>query len=91
MDSRTGYIRSAEALAELTPDQKELYDVFVNVENLNRRMQDELKATGRTRAFKNSPCPCGSRKRFKNCCKRTREAFSAPDGAFAAPFEGVEK
>lgn len=35
---------------------------------LTPRARRQLGATGRTRVTRNSPCPCGSRKRFKRCC-----------------------
>lgn len=40
----------------------------IDVRNLTERQRNQLAAMGRTRVSRNSPCPCGSRKRFKNCC-----------------------
>jgi uncharacterized protein YecA (UPF0149 family) len=39
--------------------------------NLSERNRAQLAATGRTQISRNSPCPCGSRKRFKRCCMTT--------------------
>jgi len=36
--------------------------------NLTPRVRAQLASSGRTRIGRNSPCPCGSRKRFKRCC-----------------------
>lgn len=36
--------------------------------NLTPRARRQLDATGQTKISRNSPCPCGSRKRFKRCC-----------------------
>lgn len=36
--------------------------------NLTDRARRQLEATGQTYVSRNSPCPCGSRKRFKRCC-----------------------
>lgn len=36
--------------------------------NLTPRARLQLETTGRTLVSRNSPCPCGSRKRFKRCC-----------------------
>lgn len=42
--------------------------VPIDPANLTSRAQAQLAATGRTFVTRNSPCPCGSRKRFKRCC-----------------------
>lgn len=69
MDTRTGEVKP---LDKLTADElrngrwKE-----IDTANLPESKRNQLAATGRTRVSKNSPCPCGSRKRFKNCCRTT--------------------
>lgn len=40
----------------------------INPANLSARARRELERSGRTMVSRNSPCPCGSRKRFKRCC-----------------------
>jgi uncharacterized protein YecA (UPF0149 family) len=42
-------------------------EVEIDPANLSRPARRQLEQTGRTRVFKNSKCPCGSGKRFKNC------------------------
>lgn len=65
MDTRTGEIGSHEVLSKRVPEK---YLKAVLEENLSQEIRDEL-AKGKT-AFlgRNSPCPCGSMKRFKRCC-----------------------
>lgn len=41
----------------------------INPNNLSARHRRVLDATGEVHVSKNTPCPCGSRKRFKNCCR----------------------
>lgn len=38
--------------------------------NLQPKIRRKLEETGRAQISRNSPCPCGSRKRFKRCCMR---------------------
>ena len=38
---------------------------------LSRKTLEDLAATGRAQISRNSPCPCGSQKRFKRCCMET--------------------
>lgn len=42
--------------------------------NLSPRNREQLERTGRTQISRNSPCPCGSRKRFKRCCMTADES-----------------
>ena len=39
--------------------------------NLTPRARRQLERSGRTMVSRNSPCPCGSLKRFKRCCMTT--------------------
>jgi hypothetical protein len=40
----------------------------IDVNNLSEDHRRELARTGRTAISRNTPCPCGSGKRFKRCC-----------------------
>lgn len=44
---------------------------LIDPANLTPRARRELERSGRTMVSRNSPCPCGSRKRFKRCCMTT--------------------
>jgi hypothetical protein len=36
--------------------------------NLTPRVRRMVETTGRGQVSRNSPCPCGSHRRFKRCC-----------------------
>jgi len=44
----------------------------VNPKNLPFHVRVLLEAQGRAKISRNSPCPCGSGKRFKRCCMTSR-------------------
>lgn len=71
MDNRTGDIANIETLRQLG-EPVERYSQPIDPANLSPKLQRQLEATGRTKVSRNSPCPCGSRKRFKRCCMRVR-------------------
>jgi len=48
---------------QFEPSIKPIDPVFLSAFN-----RQQLAETGRTTVSRNSPCPCGSRKRFKRCC-----------------------
>lgn len=69
MDTRNGDIRSADYFKEtLSRAERERFVVPIDAANLSLAARRELERTGRTTVSRNSPCPCGSRKRFKRCC-----------------------
>jgi uncharacterized protein YecA (UPF0149 family) len=71
MNSGTGEIVAPVHLKELTRAERNKYDVKVKPANLPQRNRRELAATGHTRISKNTPCPCGSGKRFQRCHRKT--------------------
>jgi uncharacterized protein YecA (UPF0149 family) len=66
MNTYTGEVK---LLAELTADEKQngQWKEIVGPD-LGDAERVQLELTGRTQVSRNSPCPCGSRKRFKRCC-----------------------
>lgn len=70
MDANTGEIANLEMLRMLG-ESVERYTNPIDSANLTPKMQRQLQTTGRTRVSRNSPCPRGSRKRFKRCCMTT--------------------
>lgn len=66
MNTYTGEVKLTE---QLTNDEK-LNGQWKEIDeaNLTERKRKQLEAAGRTQVSRNSPCPCGSRKRFKRCC-----------------------
>lgn len=69
MDVRTGEVVDLEMLRALAipVERVERFTMPVDPANLSARARNELEARGLTRISRNSPCPCGSRKRFKRC------------------------
>lgn len=67
MDARTGEIVDREMLKALG-ESVERFSQPINPANLTPKVRRQLETTGRTQVSRNSPCPCGSRKRFKRCC-----------------------
>ena len=66
MNTYTGEVK---ALAQLTEDEKRNGQWKpIDEANLSEQKRAQLAETGRTQVSRNSPCPCGSRKRFKRCC-----------------------
>jgi uncharacterized protein YecA (UPF0149 family) len=76
MNTDTGEIltfqteQAMEDYVEFAPSTKPIDPVFLSAFN-----KQQLAETGRTTVSRNSPCPCGSRKRFKRCC------YTGSDGA----------
>lgn len=76
MNTYTGEIAALSVLAgELEKQGKSRSEIETVIKpidpaNLTARARAQLEATGRTQISRNSPCPCGSRKRFKRCCQR---------------------
>lgn len=83
MDTRTGEIGPMPEMLEKVPEeylQEVVDDAKVEVaetgtsvrpitmSSLPQRVQDEIRATGRSFMTRNSTCYCGSGKRFKRCC-----------------------
>ena len=67
MDTSNGKILDLE-MAKALGEKVERYTQPIDPANLSPKLRAQLAATGRTRVSRNSPCPCGSRKRFKRCC-----------------------
>lgn len=64
MNTNTGEVK-----VQLTQEEKKNGQwKEIDEANLPERKRKQLAATGRTTVSRNSPCPCGSRKRFKRCC-----------------------
>lgn len=74
MNTNTGEVMTQEKL-EALPSHRRARWVGVtqpiDPSNLSEKNRAQLAATGRTKISRNSPCPCGSRKRFKRCCMTT--------------------
>jgi uncharacterized protein YecA (UPF0149 family) len=66
LDRRTGEVTVAEEEARRAVIAQQ-HKMLIETANLTRPARRELARTGKTRVYKNSPCPCGSKKRFKNC------------------------
>lgn len=49
----------------------------IDLANLTIATRKLLEETGRAQISRNSPCPCGSRKRFKRCCMQVAEKAAA--------------
>jgi uncharacterized protein YecA (UPF0149 family) len=69
-NAATGDIASFEHFRRtLTPELLE--NVFeIDPLNLSPFRQRQLERTGQTKVGRNSPCPCGSGRKFKACCFR---------------------
>ena len=69
MDTRTGNILSPELMAMLkrveTPDDAKEHELRFFRE---MAIPPTGKQLARGRVGRNEPCPCGSGKKFKNCC-----------------------
>jgi len=75
MNTDTGMVMTDEARRLLKESAQEEFTAKmkrIDPAYLTSRARAELAAKGQTRVFKNSPCPCGSRKRFKNCCRTSK-------------------
>jgi uncharacterized protein YecA (UPF0149 family) len=72
MNTNTGEVRDLEHPANhpncTWEDKKEPRIVPIDRSYLTPLQQEQLARTGRTVVSRNSPCPCGSGKRFKRCC-----------------------
>ena len=71
MDTRTGSIadfQKLHALGLTAPEPVERYTKPVDPANLSAANRALLEQAGQVTVSRNSPCPCGSRKRFKRCC-----------------------
>lgn len=67
MNTYTGEIKHIPEPEKVTQEWK-----LIDPALLPERLRSEMEATGRTQLSRNSPCPCGSRKRFKKCCFTAR-------------------
>lgn len=69
MDTRTGEIEAYEAMKKrMSAEEFEQYAQEIDPALLSPRNRKQLEASGRTTISRNSPCVCGSGKRFKRCC-----------------------
>lgn len=69
MDTRTGEIRLYEEMKKrMTAEEFEQHAQEIDPALLSPRNRKQLETTGLTTISRNSPCVCGSRKRFKRCC-----------------------
>ena len=78
MDMRTGEIASLKEFEKRGVNKKFLRPIGnisnpgmmkpIDPRNLSKRVREMVAATGRGMVSRNSRCPCGSFKRFKNCC-----------------------
>jgi uncharacterized protein YecA (UPF0149 family) len=69
MDTRDGTISSLEHFKK-APSDGEISQFIkpIDVANLSQKTRDLLAKTGTATISRNSRCPCGSGRRFKNCC-----------------------
>ena len=70
MNTYDGEIKKFESVEEMLKAQNPPTQAWKEFDrNLLTEMQRrQLDAEGRTHLSRNSVCPCGSGKRFKNCC-----------------------
>lgn len=76
MDTRTGEVMPLDEMLKRARNgkpQDRQYVKEIDPFLLSERNRLQLESTGRTTVSRNSPCPCGSRKRFKNCCFTTKK------------------
>ena len=79
MDTRTGEIAPLAEFEKRGVPKKFLRPIGnmsdpgymnpIDPANLSPRVRRMVETTGRGMVSRNSPCPCGSHKRFKRCCK----------------------
>ncbi len=73
---RNGHHKSLKKLSVLCKGWKKFYTYTLSqFEILEKNLRDNKKINGsiqikRKKIARNSPCPCGSGKKFKNCCLR---------------------
>ena len=65
MDTRTGEIGDYDQMSKRIPGA---FLKMVDPEHLSPGIRARLASTGKAHIGRNSPCPCGSQKRFKHCC-----------------------
>ena len=69
MNTRTGEIAPVEDFKKrLTPEEFEMFIKPIDLSSLSSRTRAQYEKTGRAWISRNSKCPYGSWKRFKNCC-----------------------
>jgi len=78
MDTRTGEIATLEEFEKRGVPKKYLRPIGrlsdpgymnpIDPDNLTPKVREMVEKTGRGQVSRNSPCPCGSHKRFKRCC-----------------------
>lgn len=69
MDTRTGEIANLEEFQRrLGAPELKAFVRPVEMSALSERTKRLLAETGRAQIGRNSPCPCGSGKKFKRCC-----------------------
>ena len=61
MDKGTGKIISEEKLKTISEEEQQYYIPMVKVPTVAQLMKGKVK--------RNGPCPCGSGKKFKKCCR----------------------
>lgn len=71
MDDRSGEIMSERAMRDkMEEDEFMKHAVPVETEKLDVFRQRQLRLEGKTRIGPNTPCACGSGKKFKKCHMR---------------------
>jgi preprotein translocase subunit SecA len=65
--SPDGTVADLETLKRLVSPEMMRGVIPIEVTNLSQARQRELRVTGQTKVARNSPCPCGSGKKFKHC------------------------
>jgi uncharacterized protein YecA (UPF0149 family) len=72
MNTNTGEVRALDHPANhpncTWEDKLKPAIVPIDQSYLTPLQREQLARTGRTVVSRNSPCPCGSGKRFKRCC-----------------------
>lgn len=67
MNPYTGEVLRADKIKELSAEQQKLFKP-IDIAQLSDKSRKLLLQTGKTYLSRNSRCPCGSGRRFKNCC-----------------------
>lgn len=70
MDTRTGIIKGFSNDAELEKALRENPNlVQIDARNLPAKVAEQLRSGNIAKIGRNDPCPCGSGRKFKKCCK----------------------
>ncbi|MGA3170352.1 MAG: SEC-C metal-binding domain-containing protein [Chthoniobacteraceae bacterium] len=70
MNTATGDIAYLEHFQRTLSPEMLKGVVVIDRLNLSPFHQRQLEQTGQTKVARNSPCPCGSGRKFKLCCFR---------------------